>query len=207
MKKKITITIILILAPMLPFILPMLQQQEPGGYSISTEKDPSFEQQVERVVIIATVEEQLIDVFAHSFGHSMVSALQENGVDATFRFADHETEADTSEADATMRIAIKPLYRTQEDGYQVIVGTEFEATVIHTATGKQVWHATGKVDYLKSKRTKRPGDTPGEGIRKEFAWHTTAAISWTFISEVNGRKPKPMYTATGGREYHGQRID
>ncbi len=206
MKKKITITLIIILVPVLLLILPMLQQR-PEGYSISTEKDPAFDQQVERVFIVADVEEHLIDVFAHSFEHSMVSALQENGVDATFRLADHETEADTSEADATMRIGIKPLYRTQEDGYQVIVGTEFEATVIHTATGKQVWHATGKVDYLKSKRTKRPGDTPGEGVLKEFAWHTTEAIARTFISEVNGRKPKPMYSATGGREYHGQRID
>ena len=206
MKKKITITLILVLVPALLVILPMMQPR-PEGYSISTEKDPAFDQQIERVFIVANVEEQLIDVFAHSFEHSMVSALQENGVDAAFRVADHATEADTSEGDATMRIGIKPLYRTQEDGYQVIVGTEFEVTVIHTATGKQVWHATGKVDYLKSKRTKRPGDTPGEGIRKEFAWHTTEAIARTFISEVNGRKPKPMYSATGGREYHGQRID
>jgi len=37
--------------------------------------------------------------------------------------------------------------------------------------------------------------------------HISAAITRTFINEVNGQKPKPMYTATGGREYHGQRID
>ena len=208
MKKKIAITLILVLLPVIPFILPMMQQQQrPGGYSITTKKDPAFDQQVERVFIVASVEEHLGDVFANSFEHSLVSALQENGVEAVYKLANQDKEAEPSAADATMRIDIKPLYRTQEGGYQAIVGTEFEVTVIHTATGKQVWHATGKVDYMKSKYTKRPGFTPGEGILKEFAWHTTAATAWTFISEVNGQKPKPMYTATGGREYHGQRID
>ena len=190
MKKKIAITLILVLLPVIPFILPMMQQQRPRGYSITTEKDPAFDQQVERVFIVAAVEEPLVDVFAHSFEHSLVSALQENGVEAVFKFAKHEKEADTSAADATMRIDIKPLYLMQEDGYQAIIGTEFEVTVIHTATGKQVWYATGKVDYLKSKYTKRPGFTAGGGIRKEFAWHTTAAIAWTFISEVNGQEPR-----------------
>ena len=208
MKMKIVITLILVLLPVAVFILPMLQQQQrPGGYTITTEKGPAFDQKVERVLIVASVEEQLGDVFAHSFEHSLVSALQENGVEAVYKLANQDKDADPSAADAIMRIDIKPLYLEQEEGAQGFIGTEFEVTVIHNATGKQVWHATGKVDYLKSKRTKRPGDTPGEGIRKEFAWHTTAAISWTFISEVNGRKPKPMYTATGGREYHGQRID
>jgi hypothetical protein len=213
MKKKIIITLIIILAPVLLFILPLMLR--PEGYSISTEKDPSFDQQVERVFIIATVEEPLIDVFAHSFEHSIASALQDNGVDAvvvlaaseTDTLADYKKETEAFAPDATMRIDIKPLYLAQEDGYQVIVGTEFEATVIHTATGKQVWRATGNVDYLKSKKTVRSGHAPHGGILREFAWHTTAAIAWTFISEVNGQKPKPMYTATGGREYHGQRID
>lgn len=200
MKTKIAITIILVLLPLIPFILPMLQQQQPGGYSITTEKDPSFDQQVERVLIVATVEEQLVDVFAHSFEHSLVSALQENGVEAVFKFTGKENA--TPAADATMRIDIKPLYRNE-----AFVGTEFEVIVLHTETDKQVWHATGEVDYLKTKRTKEPGYTPGEGVRKEFAWHTTAAIAWNFIGEVNGQKPKPMHTATGGREYHGQRID
>jgi phosphopantetheine adenylyltransferase len=206
MKKKIIITLIIILAPVVFFILPMMMPK-PGGYPITTEKDPAFAQKIERIFIVASVEEHLIDVFAHSFEHSMVSALQENGVEAVFKFADHEQEAEPSSVDATMRIDIKPLYLAQEDGYQAIVGTEYEVTVIHTATGKQVWHATGKVDYLRSKYTKKPGYSPGGGIRKEFAWHATAAIAWTFISEVNGQKPTSMYTATGGREYHGQRID
>lgn len=200
MKKKITITLILVLVPALLVILPMMQPR-PEGYSISTEKDPAFDQQVERVFIVANVEEQLIDVFAHSFEHSMVSALQENGVDAVFKLADHETEAE-----ATMRIDIKPLYLVQEGGHQAIVGTEFEVDLVHAATGKSVWHATGKVDYLKSKRTRRSG-APVGGILKEFSWHTTKAIARTFITEVNNQEPKPMYTATGGREYHGQRID
>jgi hypothetical protein len=205
MKKKIIITLILILVPALLVILPMMQPR-PEGYSISTEKDPAFDQQIERVFIVANVEEQLIDVFAHSFEHSMVSAFQENGVDATFRLADHGTETDTSGADTTMRIDIKPLYLVQEGGHQAIVGTEFEVDLVHAATGKSVWHATGKVDYLKSKRTRRSG-APVGGILKEFAWHTTKAIAWTFITEVNSQEPKPMYTNTGGREYHEQRID
>ena len=207
MKKKITITLILVLLPVAVLILPMLQPQRPGGYSITTEKDSTFDQKIERVFIVASVDDHLLDVFAHSFEHSLVSALQENGVEATYKLADQEEEADPSAADATMRIDIKPLYLPHEDGAQGFIGTEFEATVIHTATGKQVWHATGIVDYLKTERTKRPGYTPGGGVRREFAWHTTAAIAWTFISEVSGRKPKPMYTNTGGREYHGQRID
>jgi hypothetical protein len=206
MKKKIIITLVIVLAPALFFTLPMMMQRS-EGYSITTEKDPAFDQKIERVFIVASVEEHLIDVFAHSFEHSMVSALQENGVEVLFKFADDKKEAAAFSPDATMRIDIKPLYLAQEDGYQAIVGTEYEVTLIDTATGKQVWHATGKVDYLQSKYTKRPVYTPGGGIRKEFAWHTTAAIAWTFISEVNGQKPSPMYTATGGREYHGQRID
>jgi hypothetical protein len=205
MKKKIIITLIIILAPVLFFILPLMQRSE--GYPITTEKDPAFDQKIERVFIVASVEEHLLDVFAHSFEHSMVSALLENGVDAIFKFADQEKEADTSSVDATMRIDIKPLYLPHEDEAQGFIGTEFEVTVIHTATGKQVWHATGKVDYIKPKYSERSGYKPGGGTRKEFAWHTTAAIAWTFISEVNGQKPKPMYTNTGGREYHGQRID
>lgn len=197
MKTKIAITLILVLLPVAVLILPMLQPKRPGGYSITTEKDPAFDQKVERVLILATVEEQLVDVFAHSFEHSLVSALQENGVDAAYNLVDHEMKAD-----ATMRIDVKPLYRKQ-----AFIGTEFEVDLVHAASGKSVWHATGKVDYLRTERTKKPGYTPGGGVLREFAWHTTAAIAWTFISEVNGQKPKPMYTNTGGREYHGQRID
>ena len=208
MKKKITITLILVLLPVIPFILPMMQQQQrPGGYSITTEKDPAFDQQVERVFIVASVEEQLGDVFANSFEHSLVSALQENGVEAVYKLANQDKDADPSAADAIMRIDIKPLYLEQEEGAQGFIGTEFEVTVIHNATGKQVWHATGKVDYTKSKKPRRSGYAPHRGILKEFAWHTTAAIAWNFISEVNGKEPKPMYTNTGGREYHEQRID
>ena len=207
MKKKIVITLILVLLPVAFVILPLLQKQRPGGYSITTDKDPAFDQKVERVNIVANVEEQLVDVFAHSFEHSLVSTLQENGVEATYKLADQNMNADPSAADATMRIEVKPLYLVQEDGFQAIIGTEFEVDLVHAASGKSVWHATGKVNYMKSKYTKRPGYTPGRGVRKEFAWHTTAAIAWTFIGEVNGQKPKPMYTNTGGREYHGQRID
>jgi hypothetical protein len=214
MKKKIIITLIIILAPVLLFIIPMMQQR-PEGYSITTEKDPAFGQKVERVFVIATVDKRLKKVFVHSFEHSMASALQDNGVDTvvmlaapeTDALADYKKEAEAFAPDATMRINIKPLYRARADGYQVIVGTEFEATVIHTATEKQVWYATGKVDYLKPKYLEKPGYTAGGGIRKELAWHTTAAIARTFTTEVNGQKPKSIYTNTGSKEYHGQRID
>ncbi len=202
MKTKIAITLFLVLLPLVSFIPPLLQGQRPGGYSITTEKDPAFGQRVQNVSIIATVDRQLADVFANSFEHSLVSALRENGVEAAFRFADQGKQNGTPAADATMQIGIKPLYRNQS-----FVGTEFEATLIHTESGKQVWHAAGKVDYLKTKRTKEPGYVPGGGVRQEFAWHTTAAIAGNFISEVNGQEPKPMYTNTGSREYHGQRID
>ncbi|RKZ58142.1 MAG: hypothetical protein DRQ44_15015 [Gammaproteobacteria bacterium] len=213
MKKKIAITLILLLLPVAFFIqITIVPRQltimpRPKGYSITTEKDPTFDQKIERILITASVEEQLESCFASPFEQSLVSALQENGVEAVYKRAGQEQEADASSFDATMRIDLEPLYRAQKEGCRAFIGTEFEATAIHTETGKQIWHATGKVDYLKSKYTKKLGYTPGGGRRNEFAWHTTAAIAQTFISEVNGQEPKPVYTTDDGREYHGQRID
>ena len=210
MKKKIIITLIIILVPVAIFTLLMLQREE--GYSITTEKDSSFDKKVERIFVIAKVEERLKPVFAHSFEHSMISAFQSNGVDAIVTVTspesdslkDYGKEAETFAPDATMRININPLYRTRDDGYQAIVGTDFEASLIDTATEKRVWHATGKVDYIKMFR---PHYRASEGIRKEFAWHTTAAIVRAFIAEVNGQKPTPIYTVTEDRQRHGQRVD
>ena len=212
MKKKIIITLLIILVPVAILTLFMLPGQGQEGYSITTEKDSSFDKKVERIFVIAKVEERLKPVFAHSFEHSMISAFQSNGVDAIFTLAspesdslkDYGKEAETFAPDATMRININPLYRTRDDGYQAIVGTDFEASLIDTATEKRVWHATGKVDYIKMFG---PDYIAGEGIRKEFAWTTTAAIVRAFIAEVNGQKPAPIYTVTEERQFHGQRVD
>lgn len=210
MKKKIIITLIIILVPVAIFTLLMLQR--PEGYSITTEKDSSFDKKVERIFVIVEVEERLKPVFAHSFEHSMISAFQSNGVDAIVTVTspesdslkDYGKEAETFAPDATMRININPLYRTRDDGYQAIVGTDFEVSLIDTATEKRVWHTTGKVDYIKMFR---PHYRAHEGIRKEFAWNTTAAIVRAFIAEVNGQKPMPIYTVTEDRQRHGQRVD
>jgi len=210
MKERIIITLLIILVPVAIFTLVMLLR--PEGYSITTEKDSSFDKKVERIFVIAKVEERLKPVFAHSFEHSMISAFQSNGVDAIVTvtspesdsLTDYGKEAETFAPDATMRININPIYRTRDDGYQAIVGTDFEASLIDMATEKRVWHATGKVDYI---RMFGPDYTAHEGIRKEFAWHTTAAIVRAFIAEVNGQKPAPIYTVTEDRQRHGQRVD
>jgi len=210
MKKKIIITLLIILVPVV--ILALVTLTRPEGYSITTEKDSSFDKKVGRIFVIAKVEERLKPVFAHSFEHSMISAFQSNGVDAIVTvtspesdsLSDYGKEAETFAPDATMRININPIYRTRDDGYQAIVGTDFEASLIDMATEKRVWHATGKVDYIKMFG---PHYRAIEGIRKEFAWHTTAAIVRAFIAEVNGQKPAPIYTVTEDRQRHGQRVD
>jgi hypothetical protein len=210
MKKKIIITLIIILVPVALLALVVLLR--PEGYSITTEKDSSFDKKVERILVIVKVEERLQSVFAHSFEHSLISAFESNGVDAIVTVTspepdsliDNGKEAETFAPDATLRIDINPLYRPREDGYQAIVGTDFEASLIDAATEKRVWHATGKVDYIKMFR---PQYRASEGIRKEFAWHTTAAIVRAFIAEVNGQKPAPIYTVTEDRQRHGQRVD
>ena len=106
--------------------------------------------------------------------------------------------------DATMRIAVKPLHRTRVDGYPAIVGTDFEASLFDPTSEKRTWHTTGKVDYI---ITFRPGFIAGDGIRKEFAWHTTAAIVRKFVMEVNGQKLAPIYTFIEAKQRHGQRVD
>ena len=207
---KIIITLIIILVPVAIITLVILLQ--PEGYSITTEKDSSFDKKIQRIFVVAMVEERLKPVFAHSFEHSMTSAFQSNGVDAivtvTFpesdSLTDYGKEAETFAPDATMHIDINPLYRTRDDGYQAIVGTDFEASLIDMATQKRVWNATGKVDYIKHFPSYYIAH---EGIRKEFAWHTTAAIVRAFIAEVNGQKLAPIYTQTEARQRHGQRVD
>ncbi len=168
---------------------------------------------VTRILVISNVAMSLEPVFAHSFEHSMISALQSNGVETVVltvtspgrrATANHAKEAEKFAPDATMRITVKPIYRTRVDGYPAIVGTDFEASLIDTTSEKRTWHATGKVDYI---MIFRRGYNASPGIRKEFAWHTTAAIVRKFIAEVNGQKPAPIYTVTEARQRHGQRVD
>jgi hypothetical protein len=51
------------------------------------------------------------------------------------------------------------------------------------------------------------GYTAHEGIRKEFAWHTSAAIVRTFMLDIVGRSSAPIYTVTEHRQANGQRTD
>ena len=166
-----------------------------------------------RIFVIYNVVEPLMPVFAHSFEHSLISALASNGTEAmavtatspeSDRVTDHSKEAETFAPDATMRINIKPIYRRRTDGYQAIVGTDFEVSLIDAATEKKVWHATGKVDYI---IMFGPHYRASGGTRKEFAFSTTEAIVSVFASEVNGQEPARIHTVIEARQEYGQRVD
>jgi len=172
-------------------------------YSIRTSKDRSFNKKAERILVTYDVHERLIDVFAHSFEHSLLSTFKSNGTEAVI-VTNESPKAEGFEADAAMHIDIQPLYRERKDGYQAIVGTNFEVSLIETATGKELWRETGKVDYIRMFRERY---TAHEGIRKEFAWHTTEAVACAFEAEVNGHQPASVYTVTEDRQEHGQRVD
>ncbi len=172
-------------------------------FSITSKKDSSFNKKAERIVVTYDVHERLVDVFAHSFEHSLVSAFKSNGTEAVI-VKPESPKADGFVPDATMHIDIQPLYRERKDGYQAIAGTLFEVSLTETATGKKVWEETGKVDYI---RMFGPRYRAGEGVRKEFAFSTTKAIVSVFAAEVNGQKPARILTVTEDREKHGQRID
>ena len=103
-----------------------------------------------------------------------------------------------------MQIFMDPLYRSRKDGYQAIVGTDFEANVLNMKTKKTAWTANGKVDYIEQFGQNY---TAHEGIRKEFAWHTTAAIVRTFMADVNGKQSAPIYTVTEERQLYRQSTD
>ena len=171
-------------------------------YSINQEKDSSFNKKVERILVTYDVHERLVDVFAHSFEHSLVSSFQSNGTAVIV--TTESPKADGFAPDATMHIDIQPLYRERKDGYQAIVGTIFEVSLTEAATGKKVWDETGEVDYI---RMFRANYTAHEGIRKEFAWHTTEAVACAFAAEINGQEPARVYTGTESRQEHGQRVD
>lgn len=223
MKKKIIITLLLI-SPIVYFAFEVFYpkpkkiskrelKQIYKKYLITSKKDSSFNKKVGRIFVISKVEAPLRPVFAHSFEHSLISAFQSNGVDVSVvmvkspesdSVTDYSKEAETFAPDATIRINIKPIYRTRADGYQAIVGTDFDVSLIDTATEKKVWHATGKVDYI---RMFGPHYRAGKGIRKEFAFSTTKAIVSVFAAEVNGQEPARIHTVIESRQKYGQRVD
>jgi len=145
------------------------------GYSVSSEVVRAPEQAIERMLVVAEVHETLVPVFAHSFQHSLVSALEANGIEALI--GPSSLSGDPMRADAVLRITVKPLYRTHRDGYEALVGTAFEATLADTATGDDAWRLSGTVDYIGDQFFKEHGFRVHEGILKEFAWHTTAPSS------------------------------
>jgi hypothetical protein len=209
-RNNIVIALLISLVPLLAF---MWFNGPTGGNSyITTEKDSSYNKKVEQVEVIVKIEEPLIYVFAHSFEHSLASAFESNGVEVIVSvnssepdsLSDNSKEAGAFIPVATLHINIKPLYRTRDDGYEAIVGTDYKVSLNVTETENRVWHATGKVDYIRmfSSNYKASKD-----IRKEFAWSTTAAIVNAFITEVNNQKPKKIFTDTEGRQRNGQRID
>ncbi len=199
-------------------LIQQIRQPGPGpaekdkGYSISTQNVGAPDSKVERLFIITRLHEQLIPVFMHSLHHSLESALEANGVDAVVKFTSRQSDATAEFAtdigsfapDMIMQIDLDPLYRMRKDGYQAIVGTVFEVGLTDVTTGEPVWRADGKVDYI---RMFGSGYTAHEGIRKEFAWHTTAAIVTAFMDDVVGQPSLPIYTVTEDRQLYRQRTD
>jgi hypothetical protein len=185
------------------------------GSTISTQIISAFDRKVKRVFAIARIQERLVPVFMHSFKHSLESALESNGVDAIVKLAPRDSdfhakfgdEIGSFAPDATMLIDLDPLYRMHRDGREAVVGTEFDVSLVNRATGSLAWQASGKVDYISDYYFKRREYTAHEGIRKEFAWHTTAAIVRAFTAEINGHESTPIYTVTEDRQIHGQRTD
>ena len=180
-------------------------------YSVTSELVNAPAEEIHRIYITAEVEEALMPVFWRSFEHSLVSAFESNGVDATLELirevdgsAGTDEDIEASSSDATMHISIDALYRTHRDGYEAIAGTVFEVTLTDAKTGERAWHLSGKVDYIAESFFNRPGWTAHEGIRKEFAWSTTAAIVRRYMVDIEGQLSAPIHTVTETRDLHGQ---
>ena len=184
------------------------------GFSVTSEIVNAPEEEIHRIYVTAEVDETLMPVFWHSLEHSLVSAFESNGVHAIVelvpeadRSAPTDYDLEASTFDASMHVRIDPLYRTHRDGYEAIVGTVFEVILTDTVTGVRAWRLSGEVNYIADRFFRRHGYRAHEGIRKEFAWHTTAAIVRTFMVDVEGRQSEPIYTVTEERQRHGQRTD
>jgi hypothetical protein len=198
----------------------ILQMKQPGpgpsgenkGYSITTQTVGAADRKSERLFVIVKLHESLIPVFMHSLHHSLESAFKANGVNAVVKFTSRQSDAAAKFAgdvesfapDVIMQIELDPLFRSRKDGSQAVVGTVFEVGLTDVASGEPVWRANGKVDYI---RVFGSGYTAHEGIRKEFAWHTTAAIVTAFMGDVIGQSSLPIYTVTEDRQLYGQRTD
>ena len=192
---------------------PLVQNvQEQDGYTITTRKISAFDGDIKKLFVVTQFHERMVSIFMHSLKHSLKSAFESNGINAIVKvspkksdaFVEFSKELEAFSPDATLLIIIDPLYRKRADGHQAVVGTVFEASLQNSASGKEAWHANGKVDYIKMFGRDY---TAHEGIRKEFAWHTTAAIVRAFMLDVNTRKSAPIYTVTEDRQFHGQRTD
>jgi len=184
------------------------------GYSVTSELMRMPDRPIERIFVLADVDEFLAGTFDHSFRHSLVSAFESNGIEATIEpsskaggLPGDSLDPAAPDADALIYISVRPLYRMHTDGYQAIVGTVFEATLVDAATGEDGWRLSGTVDYIADQFFKQHGFRAHEGIRKEYAWHTTAAIVRTFMADVAGRESAPIYTVTEERQRRGQRTD
>jgi len=184
------------------------------GYSVSSQLLRAPDGEIERVLVAIDVDEALVPVFRHSFEHSLISAFESNGIEATIQASHDAGRPLTSDpgfaavpSGALIHVTVDPLYRTHRDGYEALVGAVFEASLVDASTGEDVWHLSGKVDYIADQFFSKPGFRAHEGIRKEFAWHTTAAIVRTFMADVVGRESAPIYTVTEARQGHGQRTD
>lgn len=165
-----------------------------------------------RIMIITRLHERLMQVFMHSFKHSVISGFESNGIDAQLLYIPRESTdiaqfdraIDEFAADAVVVIDMDPLFRTRKDGYDAIVGTVFDVSMTDRASGDVIWQKSDKVDYI---RKFGPRYVAHVGIMKEFAWHTTEAIVSQLMDDVYGTKSVPIYTVTEDRERHGQRVD
>ena len=185
------------------------------GYSVTSQKLASFDKPVARIFVITRIDEVLVPVFMRSFRHSLISAFESNDVATAFKYlrresgdyAKFDSEVESFAPDAVMYIDLDGLYRKRKDGPPALAGTDFEAKVVDPASEEIAWQAKGRVDYIADSFLNRSNYTAHEGIRKEFAWHTTAAIVRTFTLDVNGHKSAPIYTVTEDREIYQQRTD
>jgi hypothetical protein len=185
------------------------------GYSVDSQLLTKPDEKVTKIFVVTRVDEPLVHVFMRSFRHSLVSAFASNTVEVSFNYlrrdstdyAKFDSEIESFSADSLMYIDLDTLYRKRKDGRQAVVGTRFDVKLIDRTSEAVMWQANGRVDYIAEAFSNRSNYTAHEGIRKEFAWHTTAAIVRTFTLDVNGHKSAPIYTVTEDREVNRQRTD
>jgi len=189
--------------------------QNRQGYTVTSQKMDGFDKKVEKIFVMARIHERLEQVVMHSLKHSLVSGFESNAIKATVKlmhrdtndYAEFDSDIESFSPDALMYVDLDPLVRSRKDGYQAFVGINFKVRVINQTSKKLVWQTKGKVDYIQDRFFNHGNYSAHEGIRKEFAWHTTAAIVRTFVLDVNNHKSAPIYTVTEDRQLYGQRID